>query len=591
MLKRFPRWLALSLLGVLPVVISLINALRGGAILVGDRAIFALLAKDAATGSFPSVGQYSWHGWNHPGALIFYVFAPFHWLSGGASWGLFVGVAFYSSALLVLIAWLGYRLRGTWGSALGVATLAACWVSVGRIASVDAWTPYLALPLFILFCFAALGVTERDRPSMWLLWVSGAVVVQVHIGYLPLVGLVGLVACIVFWWTGGNQRSITRPIATAVLLFSPYLFHLRQAVRNLGDLTQYFVTTDEPSIGLARALQVMSFEMSPQASWLAGPSEVGLVGEAPPSSLTWFVGVVLGLLAMTLWVWRSPENSPRHKYLYSAPLVWTMLVAGTVAVAQVRGYLFPYVVLWRSAIVIFVLAWITGVALANTTKFRQPMITVVAMGLFALNIGGAILPAIDNTTVTSDADNVHMAIQQAVDFHGALSADGSIMLRLGDGGLVGLYPALVYDFEERGIASGIEPGIEWVFGDRALTEPASTVWFVCDTGTVFSLLADELGAQVVSSITPFDEIDEVTVRDLQVRLANQLRKVGHEEFLNSLESPLVSFALQGIDVDQDLVVELAEYNAFTPEPGFRFGVVAFPADAVPELWWSLNAVS
>jgi PIN domain nuclease of toxin-antitoxin system len=315
------------------------------------------------------------------------------------------------------------------------------------------------------------------------------------------------------------------------------------------------------------------------------------VGEAPPSSLTWFVGVVLGLLAMTLWVWRSPENSPRHKYLYSAPLVWTMLVAGTVAVAQVRGYLFPYVVLWRSAIVIFVLAWITGVALANTTKFRQPMITVVAMGLFALNIGGAILPAIDNQSVTSDADNVHLAVKQAVDFHGAQPSDGPIMLRLGDGGFVGLYPALVYDFEERGIASGIEPGIEWVFGDRVLTEPASTVWFVCDTGTVFSLLADELGAQVVSSITPFDEIDEVTVRDLQVRLANQLRKVGHEEFLNSLESPLVSFALQGIDVDQDLVVELAEYNAFTPEPGFRFGVVAFPADAVPELWWSLNAVS
>jgi hypothetical protein len=565
--------------------------LRGGAILVGDRAIFALLVKDAATGSFPSVGQYSWHGWNHPGALIFYVFAPFHWLSGGASWGLFVGVAFYSCAVLVLIAWLGYRLRGTWGSALGVATLVACWVSLGRIASVDAWTPFLALPLFILFCFAALGVTERDRASMWLLWVSGAVVVQVHIGYLPLVGLVGLVACIIFWWTGGNQRSITRPIATAMLLFSPYLFHLRQAVRNLGDLAQYFVTTDEPSIGLARALQVMSFEMSPQASWLAGPSEVGLVGEAPPSSLTWFVGVVLGLLAMTLWVWRSPENSPRHKYLYSAPLVWTMLVAGTVAVSQVRGYLFPYVVLWRSVIVIFVLAWIMGVALANTTKFRQPMITVVAMGLFALNIGGAILPATDNQSVTSDADNVHLAVKQAVDFHGAQRADGPIMLRLGDGGLVGLYPALVYDFEERGIASGIEPGIEWVFGDRVLTKPASTVWFVCDTGTAFSLLAAQPAAQVVTSITPFDEIDEVTVRDLQVRLANQLRKVGHEEFLNSLESPLVSFALQGIDVDQDLVVELAEYNAFTPEPGFRFGVVAFPADAVPELWWSLNAVS
>jgi hypothetical protein len=70
-----------------------------------------------------------------------------------------------------------------------------------------------------------------------------------------------------------------------------------------------------------------------------------------------------------------------------------------------------------------------------------------------------------------------------------------------------------------------------------------------------------------------------------------LREVGHEEFLSALESPLVSFALQGIAVDQDVAAELAKYNASTPEPGFRFGVVAFPTNSVPELWWSLNAFS
>ena len=591
MLKRFPRWFALSLLGVLPVVISLINALRGGAILVGDRAIFALLVKDAATGSFPSVGQYSWHGWNHPGALIFYVFAPFHWLSGGASWGLFVGVAFYSCALLVLIAWLGYRLRGTWGSALGVATLAACWVSVGRIASVDAWTPYLALPLFILFCFAALGVTERDRPSMWLLWVSGAVVVQVHIGYLPLVGLVGLVACIVFWWTGGNQRSITRPIATAVLLFSPYLFHLRQAVRNLGDLAQYFVTTDEPSIGWARALRVMSFEMSPQATWLAGPSEVGLIGEAPSSSLIWFAGLVICLCATTVWVWRSSEDSLRRRFLNSAPVVWALLVAGTIAVAQVRGYLFPYVVLWRSVIVIFVVAWIVGVVLAHTTVIRQPWVTVVAIGLFVLNLIGAILPATNTNTVTADADSVDRAIRQAVEYDDENPTDGPILLRLGDGGLVGLYPALVYDFEERGIASGIEPGIEWVFGDRVLESEPAVVWMVCDSGIAFSLLASEPKAMVVSQMTPFDQETETRVRELQRTLTDQLRLIGQGDFHKSLDSPLVALALQDFDVDQDAAAELASYNAYAPEPGFRFGIVAFPADSIPELWWSMKAIS
>ena len=591
MLKKFPKWLVLSFLGIVPIVISLVNALRGGAILVGDRAVFALLVKDAATGSFPSVGQYSWHGWNHPGALIFYVFAPFHWISGGAAWGLFVGVAMYSSALLVAIAWLGYRLRGLWGSALGVAALIACWVSVGRIASVDAWTPYLALPLFILFLLAVLGVTERDRPSMWMMWISGAVAVQVHVGYLPIVGLVGLVACIVFWWTGGNQRSITRPLATSILLFAPYVFDLRQSVRNVGDLARYFVTANEPTIGFSRALEVMSFEMSPQATWLAGPSEVGLIGEAPSSSLIWFIGLVVCLCAATVWVWRSSEGSLRRGFLNSAPVVWALLVAGTIAVAQVRGYLFPYVVLWRSVIVIFVVAWIVGVVLAHTTVIRQPWVTVVAIGLFVLNLIGAILPATDTNTVTADAKSVHRAIRQAVEYDDENPTDGPILLKLGDGGLVGLYPALVYDFEERGIASGIEPGIEWVFGDRVLESEAAAVWMVCDSGIAFSLLASQPEAIVVSQITPFDQESETRVRELQQTLTDQLQSIGQGDFHKSLDSPLVALALQDFDVDQDAAAELAGYNAYTPEPGFRFGIVAFPADSIPELWWSMKAIS
>ena len=589
--KRVPRWLMIATIGIVPVVIALVNSLRGGAILVGDRAVFALLVKDAATGSFPSVGQYSWHGWNHPGALIFYVFAPFHWLSGGAAWGLFLGVAVYSCALLVAISWLGYRLRGIWGSALGVAALLAYWVSVGRIASVDAWTPYLALPLFILFLLAVLGVTERDRPSMWMMWISGAIAVQVHVGYLPIVGLVGLVACIVFWWTGGNQRSITRPLATSILLFAPYVFDLRQSVRNVGDLARYFVTANEPTIGFSRALEVMSFEMSPQATWLAGPSEVGLIGEAPSSSLIWFIALVVCLCAATVWVWRSSEGSLRRRFLNSAPVVWALLVAGTIAVTQVRGYLFPYVVLWRSVIVIFVVAWIVGVVLAHTTVIRQPWVTVVAIGLFVLNLIGASLPAADTKTVTTDAESVHRAIMQAVKYDELNPADGSILLKLGDGGLVGLYPALVYDFEERGIASGIEPGIEWVFGDRVLESEAAAVWMVCDSGIAFSLLASQPDAIVVSQITPFDQESETRVRELQQTLTDQLQSIGQGDFHKSLDSPLVALALQDFDVDQDAAAELAGYNAYTPEPGFRFGIVAFPADSIPELWWSMKAIS
>jgi len=426
---------------------------------------------------------------------------------------------------------------------------------------------------------------------MWMMWISGAIAVQVHVGYLPIVGLVGLVACIVFWWTGGNQRSITRPLATSILLFVPYVFDLRQSVRNVGDLARYFVTANESTIGFSRALEVMSFEMSPQATWLAGPSEVGLIGEAPSSSLIWFIALVVCLCAATVWVWRSSEGSLRRGFLNSAPVVWALLVAGTIAVAQVRGYLFPYVVLWRSVIVIFVVAWIVGVVLAHTTVIRQPWVTVVAIGLFVLNLIGAILPAADTETVTTDAASVHRAIMQAVKYDELNPADGSILLKLGDGGLVGLYPALVYDFEERGIASGIEPGIEWVFGDRVLESEAAAVWMVCDSGIAFSLLASQPEAIVVSQITPFDQESETRVRELQQTLTDQLQSIGQGDFHKSLDSPLVALALQDFDVDQDAAAELAGYNAYTPEPGFRFGIVAFPADSIPELWWSMKAIS
>jgi hypothetical protein len=267
-----------------------------------------------------------------------------------------------------------------------------------------------------------------------------------------------------------------------------------------------------------------------------------------------------------------------------------MMIAGIVAVAQVRGYLFPYVILWRSIIVVFVFAWIAGVVLANSTKFRQPMITVSAIGLFGLNTFGAILPAVDHDTVTSDADNVQLAIDQAAEFYHDSSDDSSILLKLGDGGLVGLYPALVFDFEERGIPSGIEPGTEWVFGHRVLRSEPSTVWMVCDNGIAFSLLASQPEAMVVSQITPFDEEGESRVRELQQTLTDQLRSIGEGDFHKSLDSPLVALALQDFDVDQEAAAELAGYNAVTPEPGFRFGIVAFPADSIPELWWSLNAI-
>ena len=590
-MNRWARWWVIALLGSIPVVVSVVHGLMGGAILLQDRAVFGLLVADAATGSFPSLGQYSWHGWSHLGSLLFYIFVPFHWLAGGASWGLFVGAGAYSCALLVLIAWLAFRLRGLWGSATAVALLLASWMSVGGIASADVWTPFLAIPLFVLFVTAAWGVTERDRPSMWLMCMSAALVVQVHVGYLPIVGLIGLTALGTFWWTGGNQRAIARPILSSLLLFLPLAFNPRDSAANFVHLWRFFSHSDTPTIGLSRGLRVVAFEMSPEASWLQGPSSEGIVGEARNGSWGWFAGVVIILLLCTIWVFRSPAESPRRRFGSSVPIMWAGLVAMVIGVAQVRGYLIPYVVLWRAVIVMLIVVWIVGVILANTSMVRQPLITAGAMGLFVLNLIGAILPATEVSTVKPDAVRVREAITQAVvSQQNSPSADeGAILFRLGDGGLVGLYPALLYDFEQRGIAGGIPADVEWVFGDRVLDPvDASSVWMVCDTGWAFSLLSSASGATIVSVITPFTPEEEAKVVELQTLLARELRTLGHSEAVTSLDSPLVALSLSELDINHEAAQELATLNQRASTPGVRFGIVAFAPSDVPDIWWPLE---
>jgi hypothetical protein len=166
-------------------------------------------------------------------------------------------------------------------------------------------------------------------------------------------------------------------------------------------------------------------------------------------------------------------------------------------------------------------------------------------------------------------------------------------LKLGDAGLVGLYPAILWELEKRDVDVGIDADTAWVFGERVLpVDEESTVWMVCDSGIGWSLLSSMPGAQIVSLVSPFTEDAESRVAALQIFVAEQLRRAGRVDALTTLDSPLVGLALselisQGL-VDGDAVEELAAFNILTPSPGRRFGIVAFEPEAVPEVWWPLE---
>lgn len=611
MTRRF-GWLAPASVGALVVIIGLVRVISAGSILSGDRAVLALQVADIARGNGEAVGLYSWHGWSHPGAALFYLLVPFLWVAGGDNWGIFTGVAVLSIGCAATIAWLAFRRRGIVSASAAVAVLLLVWAATGRMTPIDPWTPYVGVTFFVVFMVSIWGMVERDRAAVWIAVMSGALLVQIHVGYVPLVGVIGATALASYWWTGGNPRAVVRPVAASLLLFLPWLTDVRGAARNLADIVRYFRSDPDATVGLDRALGVMSDEFGPRASWLRGPQETGIIGEAPTSSLVWLLGAVVLLIAATIVVHRvthrSVDGAMRNRVLFQrlwvlAPMVWVTFLVSLGSVARVKGFLFPYVVAWRPVVALIVLGWIAAVAVAVIGLQRRRLIVA---GFAAVIVAGvaALVPVGRFDTVFDDDESVALAIDGALEYlDGFRYLDRSdvepgwssvappvIRLRLGDAGLVGLFPAVLRSLEQADVPVGVDAYMTWIVGERELPpRQETTVWMVCDTGYGLSLVAAAPGARVVTSVSPFTAEEEARVRDLQILIADQLRTAGRLGALTTLDSPLVALALAddieaGV-VDREAVEELATFNVETPEPGLRFGIVAFDPGAVPEIWW------
>lgn len=599
--------------GLVVIVIGAIRVISSGGRLIGDRAVLALQVADIAGGQLVAVGQYSWHGWNHPGALLFYLLVPFHWLAGGDSWGIFLGVSVISAICVVLVTWLAFRRRGIAASCTGVVVLLLTWVASGRMTPVDPWTPFIAVSIFVVFMTAVWGVVERDRIAVWIMIFSGALMTQIHVGYAPLVVIIGLTALGMYWWSGGNPRAVARPMAASLLLFVPWLTDIRGAGRNLGDIAHFFVNAPESPVGFARAFRVMAYEFSPNASWLRGPKETEIIGEAPEATIWWLLLAVAGLIVTTTVTYRATHPRVGHPHIYRpdfqrlwivAPVVWASLATAIISVSRVQGLLFPYVVLWRAIIVLIVLGWMTTVIVTVARVTRRNVLILATIAVIVAG-GSSVTPVSRYDTVTGDVVVVERAIGQALSYlelnlentsenvPGNFDDGSSLTIRLslGDAGLVGLYPAILWELENRRIPAGIDADTAWVFGDRVLPlNQETTTWMVCDTGIGWSLLSSMPGAQIVSLVSPFTADAETRVTALQTFVAEQLRAAGRIDALAALDSPLVALALfdliqQGV-VDGDVLEELAAFNILTPRPGRRFGIVAFEPDMVPEIWWA-----
>jgi hypothetical protein len=191
-------WVAIVLaVVVLPIAVSLITMVGDEWYPGGDFALEVMQADEVGGSRTPLTGAWSRWGWDHPGPLLFWLFAPFTKLLGpiGILWGaaLLNGVAMAGGLLVAMR-------RG--GRSLAVLTALALVVlcsALGAGRLVDPWNPWAAVLPFFAFVLLAWAVGDRDvAMAPWLVAV-GTFAVQAHVGYIVLVTGLGLTAGLIAW--------------------------------------------------------------------------------------------------------------------------------------------------------------------------------------------------------------------------------------------------------------------------------------------------------------------------------------------------------------------------------------------------------
>ena len=342
----WPRWEPpISVAAVVAVVVVLaIGAwlgLRGEWTPILD--IAALEIRTAAIPeSWPLVGVFSRFGWYHPGPLfILQGWLPYQ-LWGPA--GLTVAIVAVHLAALVTAWWVARRIDRVAG---GFVLLAAVVVLTTRAPeqALEPWNPFAGLVSTVTLLVLAWASALRLPVGPIIMLPLGSYLLQSHLGYVPLVGLVVLVAAALALFPG-RDRGRDVPwlgwaigTALAALLWLPVA--VQQLTRTPGNLTAIVSTLGDGGqpLGAAAGWATVSSAFALRPYWTDG-----LVVELPESAaLPWWL-----MLAVAALMW----SAARRDWLPVRLLVVgaAAIVAAFVAVTTATGAPVEYLVSWIPAV-------------------------------------------------------------------------------------------------------------------------------------------------------------------------------------------------------------------------------------------------
>lgn len=581
---------------LVPLVAAVVTHLGRDWVPAQDLAVLDLRTRDVLSGHPPLVGPYSRYGWSHPGPLLFWLLAPFSLVTGGAAWGVLVGGVVLQ---MVMVIWIG-RLAWTSGGLVLVAPVmvivALTYASIGTSLVLEPWNPYLGVVAFMLYVLQSWRLAAGDTRRLvgWVLVAS--LLAQSHVGYLPLVAAAVAVVAGCWWidrrgarpWQPGRRRMWAAVGVTVVVWLPVAIDGVLVRSGNLGRLLDGVRTGNggEPVAGWSTGVGLLTREFQPRPPWLGGADPRDGLTDAVSGASAWLLVVPVGLLVIGgLAAWASGRRADRRWVALTACLT----AAGVVALSRTTGFLVPYLFLWRLPLAMFVVvssAW----AVTGWWRSQRPGTVPRAWRWTAAAVAGTVIAAgaVPLAGDVVDRRERVMAFEQdAAIVLSQLQSSGSppvgVQVRFVGRTLGGLPGIVVNELDRQATPVGVPPSLGFQFGEQRVVAEPVEVWVVSEEGWLTSELVSAPGGRVLARHEPLDPASTAELVDLQTRIGGQLDRAGLSERRQSLDSPLVGFALDGVGgIDQADLDRLAGLDQGVEDASrCRCAVVAFPSAAVP----------
>ncbi len=400
----------------------------------------------------------------------------------------------------------------------------------------NAWNPNVAYPLFLLFVLLAWVFTTGHPRALVGIALVGSVLVQAHIGYLPLVAAASRPrsrsasrtrAPPGRAWRGPVQWSVLG----LVLLWLPPVINEFVHPSNLHTLARSLTESGEPSLGTRSAGRILAEEFELPPPWLGGHHRLEGFGNTVVGASPWWLMVpALLLLGAVLAICvrrrrgigrvagldgdahrrRLRRAGARHRRCRALRL----LLARTLAL-----------------LVVFTFVWCVWLAL-DLDRFDARAATRGrrARGDRARRIGHAHDP--DRGYPQREPGGTHHRdALAAVD--GRVGATSRILVRDADIPLIGIERGDRQRVDRDGVPVKVDEGLGYQFGYSRTARPETVdeVWYVVELGQSLSLLADLPGAMVLWNTSPLSAAEEAELQAGQRELYPRCRTPGARPLL------------------------------------------------------------